>query len=166
MKRLAASAILIALLPIGLTAQTGSDDHVWHQTRQFEPYSTTAYAITGPIHLSGQNGPGQTEPDDTLILTFVEVEKSVEIGKVHANLADWGLGAETPAEVFELADDPGVLLQGSDLCGGETPARWVVLTGKSKPSLMMSMLVFNGSEAPQSVDASGLCGIYNFDAEA
>lgn len=138
---------LPALLLLSACAATTAPAPVWQASRSFEPLSTTAMSITGPVAFS----------DGTL--TFAGT-KPVAVTSLGLHPGPWGDdGDEATAEVFRMASDPGTLLNGNTLCGGT--ARYAVFyEDPAVPAL--SALFFEGETAPAGAASPGLCGTFNY----
>lgn len=126
----------------------------WEGEAQLTAYSKTAMSITGDIALSG--------PAEARKVTFTS-GAAMGLALVGEVTAIWSLtGSEaSSAAVYEVTADPGPLLNGNTLCGATTPARFVVFSAEAD---FVQMAVFS-EEEPTGIDASDLCGTYNFSAD-
>jgi hypothetical protein len=146
--RLAPSA---AILLVSACASAPGASHVWQADRSFEPLSTTAMAITGPIAFSG----------GTLVFNGTE---AVGIESLGVQPGAWGDdGGTATAEVFRMTSDPGTLLNGNRLCGGA--ARYAVFYADDTFGPTLNALFFESEEAPRDASSPGLCGSFNYSID-
>lgn len=140
----------LLLLSACAAASPGGGGHVWQDTRSFEPLSTTATSITGPIAFAAGT------------LTF-DGTKSVGIESLGIRQGAWGdeEGDDT-AEVFRMASDPGTLRNGNTLCGGTATARYAVFFADDSFGPTLGALFFDSDEPPRDGDSAGLCGSFNY----
>lgn len=121
---------------------------------RFQPLSTTAMAITGPITLT----PGHIAFGDGAPVALTA--QGVVLGI-------WDFGGATPvnAEVFRLGDDPGRPLNDNTLCGDDA-ATHIAMKAEIEPTgNTLELLVFSGDTVPAGADSPGLCGTYNYTRE-
>ena len=146
-------------------AQSAIEHHAWQDRGLYEPISSTARAITGAIVLWGN--PDFAEVDSTMRLTF-EAGPSIDLASDGASWREWSLsGGKQTAEVFRLAQDPGELLNGNTLCGGDDAASHLVffeddMMGGGRS---LQLAVFSGSEPPFDINSDGLCGTFSYEIE-
>ena len=139
---------LPALLLLSACAATTAPAPVWQSTRSFEPLSTTAISITGPVAFA----PGT--------LAFAG-KTPVPVQSLGLKTGPWkDDGGEATAEIFRLAADPGTLLNGNTLCG--SPATYAVFYQDDTFGPTLSALVFDGKDAPAGADSPGLCATFNY----
>lgn len=146
---------LIAALLLAATPALAEDWTMpWQEDASFAAYSTTAESVTGDISISGSDSEKVlTTADGTEIgLSFVEDRSS-----------GWNLNDNEvwPGGVFALDEDPGALVNGNTLCGGEE-ATYLVFTPLD--DTLLQMAVFSG-RAPENIESPGLCGTYNYSIE-
>ena len=130
----------------------------------FQPSSTTAEGITGPIRLSGYHA-GKTT------LTFGD-KKTVVLTSVGGGVGAWDAARpneKTTGEIFRLSRDPGPLNIGNFLCGNPKthPARYIVfLDGPPEGGApMLRAAVFWSKKAPRDINSPGLCATLNYTAD-
>ncbi|WP_306755258.1 hypothetical protein [Paracoccus actinidiae] len=150
--------IIAALLASAVPA-TSQERHLWQEAGTFEPYSRTAQAITGDMVLSGN--PDFAAPGSKMTVSFAS-QKPIDLVSVGATWRKWDVGGDTlTAETFELAKDPGTLLNGNTLCSGQ--AHYVVFTDPwGFNEQIVSIAVFSGKTPPADIDSEGLCGTFNY----
>jgi hypothetical protein len=146
MRRVTLAAFL--LLSACAAKNPVGEGHVWQGTRSFEPLSTTATSITGPIAFA----PGTLTFDGT---------KSVGIESLGVRQGAWGDdGGDAAAEVFRMASDPGALRNGNTLCGGV--ARYAVFYEDDTFGPAVGALFFSSEEPPRDAGSAGLCGTFSY----
>jgi hypothetical protein len=100
-------------------------------------------------------------------LTF-EAGRSIDLVSVGASWREWSLsGGKQTAEVFRIDQDPGELINGNTLCGGEEPAGYMVffedeMMGGGRS---LQLAVFSGEEPPTDINSDGLCGTFGYAIE-
>jgi len=155
-----AFAIAVSLTVGPVFAQSAIEHHVWQDARKFEPYSRTAELISGAIRLSGNKQ--FAIPGSNMTITFGNGKK-LQLTSVGASWRQWDDvdDQKVTAEVFMLANDPGVLLNGNTLCG--KAARYLVFhESLSFGTSLLSLAVFEGSNEPIDINSPGLCGTFNY----
>lgn len=141
-----AAFLLLSACAAGNPAGEG---RVWQGTRSFEPLSTTATSITGPIAFAAGT------------LTF-DGTKSVGIESLGVRQGAWGDdGRDAAAEVFRMASDPGALRNGNTLCGPDT-ARYAVFYEDDAFGPALGALFFSSEEPPRDAGSAGLCGTFSY----
>ena len=96
-------------------------------------------------------------------ITF-EAGPSIDLMSVGASWREWSLnGGKQTAEVFQMAKDPGELLNGNTLCGGDG-ARYLVFFEDDIPGAgrLLQLAVFSGNDVPSDINSDGLCGTFNY----
>jgi hypothetical protein len=145
---------------LSVTGQSAIEHHMWQDQRTFEPMSRTAMAITGAIALSGNQSFG--EVGSTTEISF-DGGEPIELTSMGASWRAWNVTGEAQtAEVFRLASDPGILLNGNTLCGD--PARYIVFSEGSSygGDLMLEVAVFSSKKPPFDINSEGLCATFNY----
>lgn len=153
------------ILALALLAQSAIEHHAWQDRALFEPFSRTAMAITGAIVLWGN--PDFAEPGSTMRMTF-EAGPSIDLVSVGASWREWGLaGGKQTADVFRIDQDPGELLNGNTLCGGDDAARYMVFFEDAMMGggRSLQLAVFSGDEPPFDISSDGLCGTFSYGIE-
>jgi hypothetical protein len=119
-------------------------------------------AITGAIVLWGN--PDFAQVGSTMRMTF-EAGSSIDLESVGASWREWNLGGggKQTAELFRVAKDPGVLLNGNTLCGDD-----VTYVAFFEGDLMgggrsLQLVMFSGEEVPVDVNSDGLCATFNYE---
>jgi hypothetical protein len=162
MRSTIAVALTFLVAAPGAMAQSAIEHHTWQDRGLYEPISTTARAITGAIVLWGN--PEFAEPGSELRLTF-EAGPSIDLVSEGASWREWSLsGGRQTAEVFRMDEDPGELLNGNTLCGGDDAPGYLVffeddLVGGGRA---LQLAVFGGDEAPADINSDGLCGTFGY----
>jgi hypothetical protein len=146
-------------------AQSAIEHHTWQDRGLYESVSSTARAITGAIVLWGN--PEFAEPGSTMRLTF-EAGPSIDLVSEGASWREWSLsGGKQTAGVFRIDQDPGELLNGNSLCGGDDVAAHLVFfeddTMGGGRSLQLA--VFSGDEPPADINSDGLCATFGYVIE-
>ena len=162
----------LALVILGLmsgqvaNAQAALTHFPWNDARTFEPLSRTAQDITGPLTIISASEPlregsvaeiqfGNSRP---LTMTFVS-----------ASWRHWSVidpGEKVTAEVFALSEDPGPLVMGNLICGGDEPARFLVLFEHwMAGSHDIRMLAFSSTDVPFDLNSPGLCGTFGYQVD-
>lgn len=162
MKLIAGIWLAMACSVGSASAQSAIEHHAWQNRALFEPFSRTAMAITGAIVLWGN--PDFAEPGSTMRMTF-EAGPSIDLVSVGASWREWSLGGgKQTAEVFRIDKDPGELLNGNTLCGGDDAARYLVFFEDDMMGGGRSLqaAVFSGSEPPAGINSDGLCGTFSY----
>lgn len=168
--RLAKTFGLSFALSLGAGAsfgQSAAEHHIWQDARYFTPYSRTAAAITGPIHLSG-NAVFAT-PGSRMYLRFAN-GTGVELISEGASWRGWEYSsdAKQTAEVFRAASTPAELLNGNRLCGGasDLPMFFVFHEAVTyTQSNILSLAVFQSAAPPSDINSDGLCGTYTYEID-
>ncbi len=156
----------LAFLVLGspALAQSAIEHHAWQDRALLEPFSRTAMAITGAIVLWGN--PDFAEPGSKMRMTF-EAGPSIDLVSVGASWREWDLGGggQQTAEVFQIAEDPGVLLNGNTLCGDA--ATYLAFFEDDLPGAgrLLQLVVFDGEDVPEDVNSPGLCATFNYGIE-
>lgn len=116
----------------------------------FEPMSRTAEAITGAISIS----------TDQIVF-----ENGVSAGLRLVNPSAKGMwtysGEPLLAQIFEIKDTVGVLLNNNTLCG-EEPSYLVVYQSESFGSWNLSLDFYNGSKVPIDRLSPGMCSSFSY----
>lgn len=127
------------LLSILLALAASASDQFTGRT--FQPVSTTATAITGPVRIGSD--------------AVVFGKRSVPARRV----ASTAVGA-----VYRLARDPGPLLGGNFLCSRSEPARYLMVSEKAEPwGRTVTLAAFSGVKAPTDVDDPTLCATFSYE---
>lgn len=141
------------------------EHHAWQDAGLFEPESRTASAITGAITLSGNAE--FAVPGSVMTMSFGN-GRQVKLTSVGASWRKWTVvdDANYTAEVFQLEQDPGELLNGNRLCGGKEDGSslYAVFVEQGVPGLppSLGMAVFQSLEPPKDIDSPGLCGTFSY----
>ncbi|MGM4986227.1 hypothetical protein [Rhizobium sp. 11_C7_N12_5] len=148
-------------------AQSAIEHHAWQDKRKFSPYSRTAQAITGSIKLSG-NAVFASE-GSKMTIEFGN-GKRAQLTSVGASWRQWDFAPEqkTTAEVFKIAKDPDILLNGNTLCGNPKtkPARYIVFFEQSSlGDQLLGVAVFESAKPPHDINSVGLCGTFNYSID-
>ncbi|RAH99791.1 hypothetical protein DLJ53_18695 [Acuticoccus sediminis] len=144
------------LLSLGslLCAGGASAGPVTDSAMTYEAASRTAESITGPVTLSQSSiafGNGAS-------VALKLVEDGVG--------GSWdGLDGSGPGQIFELAGDPGALLNGNTLCGPGTASYLVASAATRYGMKTLTLAVFQGDTVPTGADGADLCGTYGYDAD-
>ena len=118
--------------------------------RAFDPMSRTANAVTGPVIASESR------------LIFGNGAQTA-LSHLSDTSADWGdSGTDVTAQVFAMEADPGELLNGNTLCGGDSPSHLVAYQNEIFGMWSMTLAVFHGEDVPEDLDSPGLCGTYSY----
>lgn len=126
----------------------------WQEDASFAAHSTTAESVTGDISISGS--------DSEKVLTTADGSE-IGLSFVEDRSSGWNLNDNEvwPGGVFAIDEDPGALVNGNTLCGGED-ATYLVFTPLD--DTLLQMAVFSG-DAPENIESAGLCGTYNYSIE-
>lgn len=157
--RLVTTLFFISINSWPVLAQSAIEHHVWQDSRNFEPMSRTAMAITGDIGLSGNRS--FAEAGSTMQISFGGGEP-VDLVSEGASWRQWSVaGDKETAEVFRLARDPGELLNGNSLCGDD--ARYLVFFESWLGSgQMLEVAVFDSKKPPFDINSDGLCATFSY----
>ncbi len=107
------------------------------------------------------------EPGSTMRMTF-EAGPSIDLVSVGATWREWDLGGgKQTAEIFQIDQDPGELLNGNTLCGEDDAAGYLVffedeMMGGGRS---LQLAVFSGDEPPFDINSDGLCGTFGYAVE-
>jgi len=162
------AASLLAASVDQAPAQSATEHHVWQDARSFQPYSRTATAITGPIALSGN--PNFATKGSTMSMTFGTGAR-VGLTQVGAAWRVWDLDGVTKrtAEIYQLSNDPGSLINGNWLCDAKpTKLRLYVVFSEGYAmggGELLQAAVFRSAKPPVDINSKGLCGTYNYYAD-
>jgi hypothetical protein len=165
MRSIAAIIWALVLLAGSAHAQSAIEHHVWQDRGLYEPIGSTARAITGALVLWGN--PEFGEPGSELRLTF-EAGSSIDVVSEGASWREWSLsGGKQTAEVFQIDQDPGELLNGNTLCGGEDAAGYMVFFEEEMMGggRSLQLAVFSVDEPPFDINSDGLCGTFSYGIE-
>lgn len=149
------SGALLALFVPGISlADIGPINQVPYA---FNPDSSNAKAITGPIILS----------TDRITFTNgasakLELEDGNYVG--YWNVFD---GERFQAQLFSVETDPGPLLEDNLLCSSGSPARFLVIARRKGPVTgdYLQVSVFSGSKPPLSGDDPNICGSFAYSTQ-
>jgi len=152
--------VLIAVACLcGLPADASGTGPLGARPVAFASISGTADAITGPVTLS------------TSAITFGN-GKTIALEMVaDGQTGQWDtIGGTSPkAQVLRLARDPGPLLNGNTLCGGNHAASFLVVFHQGGPFAgpgEITLLAFHGNTPPASASEASFCGSFGYAPNA
>jgi len=165
-KKLTLGLLMLAGLGLPARSQSAIEHHIWQNKQTFQTYSRTAQAITGAITLSGNSV--FASKGSTMSIKFGN-GKAIKLTSVGAAWRPWSIQNDQKftAEIFEMAKDPGILLNGNTLCGGPNKKRARYIVFSEEPSFggkeqLLSIAFFASKAPPHDIKSDGLCGTFSY----